>query len=116
MIKAITQFLSRLFSHSKLVALVKVQQQEIDALKSSVKYVTLATPDVDTLNAKMTELFYDKTFSFILLALENEIFQLFRDGKGEDIYRGGLIAIDRLKKDMELAAQAAKEKAKKNNG
>jgi hypothetical protein len=101
-------------SRRALLALIAVQQKQILLSENKVNYVTLPIPDKKQINSRLNDLFHDKIFSFYLMAMENDLFSLFRDGKGEDIYRGGMRAIDRIKQDMARAAADAHKEAKRN--
>ena len=84
------------------------------------KFVTVPIPFGDTEESykrRLSELAKDQYLNFYFMALENETLALFRDGKGEEIYRGGLRMIDRIVKDLRLAARDYEKLVQaKNNG
>ncbi len=97
-----------------MLALIATQQREIALRECAVNYVTVAVPTKEQINSRLADMYYDKTFAFYLMAMENEMLALFRDGKGEDIYRGGLRVVSQIKSDINRAAVDARKKAKAN--
>ena len=79
-------------------------KKELDELKSNpICYTTLSIPTVEglgSLNDMLSSLGKNEKFWFYLMTLENEQLAMFRDGKGADIYRGGLRTIQKIKKDV----------------
>jgi hypothetical protein len=113
--KKLIKFLFGWFtSRRSLLALIATQQKQIALSEGAVNYVTLTVPDKTQINSRLADLYHDKIVAFYLMAIENEIMKLFRDGKSEDIYRGGLRVIDRIKQDMTTAAVEVHKKAKRD--
>ena len=105
------KFFKLLFIRKKKVDIltryVKGLREELELYKNGyASYVTIPVPSGETMvsfNEYLGTLGKNQFFLFYLTTLENELLGLFRDGKGEDIYRGGLRAVDRIRKDIALA-------------
>jgi hypothetical protein len=87
------RFFSFFSSRRAMLALIATQQREIALRECAVNYVTVAVPTKEQINSRLA---------------------LFRDGKGEDIYRGGLRVVSQIKSDINRAAVDARKKAKAN--
>ena len=113
--KKIMKFLFGWFtSRRSLLSLIATQQREIALREGAVNYVTIGIPTKEQINSRLSDIYHDKTFAFYLMAIENEVLAMFRDGKGEDIYRGGLRVVAQIKNDMNKASVELHKKAKAN--
>ena len=101
-------------SRRALLALIAAQQREIALREGAVNYVTISVPTKEQINSRLSDLYHDIVFKFYLMALENEVLAMFREGKGEDIYRGGLRIVGQIKNDLNKAAVDVHKKAKAN--
>lgn len=97
-----------------LKSLVASLKTELERYRGYEHYTTLQVPSNEALDSFKTflgNLYGNQSFAFYLLTLENEMVNLFRDGKGgEDIYRGGLRVIDKIRGDLRAASMEIETK------
>ena len=77
------------------------------------KYSQLEIPQADSLKRALSDIHSSPTIAFYLMALENEILEMFRTGKGEEIYRGGLNTLRRIRDDSFNAYREVQKDAAK---
>lgn len=95
-----------------LVQLNNGLTRELEAYrKTGAQYTTLPIPANESLERLLSDLHASQIFSFYLLALENEIVEMFRTGKGDEAYRGGLNAIRRIREDIKNAYVSVRKHA-----
>ena len=99
----------------ELMTLARSQKAELDNYRNMPKsehYTTLKVPNAENLNSYLAKLGRDEYMPFYLLTLENDIFSKFVSGTGDEVYRGGLRVVQKIRADIRAAMADEEVKAK----
>jgi hypothetical protein len=81
-----------------------------EKIEKYANYITISFPkskeDLTAFNSYLSGLGKSEQFKFYLHTIENEILYNFVNGKGEDIYRGGLRVIQKIRIDIRDAEKS----------